>query len=57
MIVVVLLELGAGIAWGVDKPKMVSSVAKEYQVAVQLYDFTLTTVDASDRIVAVPNQK
>lgn len=57
LMVIVLLELGAGIAWAVDKPKIIAGLTQEYTAAVSNYDYVQTQVDSRNRIIVSPNQK
>ncbi|OQV22346.1 hypothetical protein BV898_03843 [Hypsibius exemplaris] len=57
MIIIVLLELGAGIAWAVDENKIVSEYTTDFNAALPFYDFIDTTISSENQIVVKPHQR
>ncbi|XP_055341894.1 tetraspanin-1-like isoform X1 [Paramacrobiotus metropolitanus] len=56
LILVVLLELGAGIAFAVDKPTIIHNVARDFAMSVDNYDYVKTGLDSNDRIVILQDR-
>lgn len=56
MILVILLELGAGIAFAVDKNTIVDGIARDFGRAIDNYDYVQTTLDAGNHIVVVQDR-
>ncbi|GAV05220.1 hypothetical protein RvY_15387 [Ramazzottius varieornatus] len=56
LIIIVLLEIGAGIAWAVDRPKLLTNIANGYENAIDSYDYVMTTRDVNNRVIVTPYQ-
>lgn len=56
LVIIVLVEMGAGIAWAVDRPRLLHNIATGYERAVVNYDYVMTTLDVNNRLVVTQYQ-
>ncbi|OQV22347.1 hypothetical protein BV898_03844 [Hypsibius exemplaris] len=56
LIIIVLMEMSAGIAWSVYKPKLLTGFTNQFNAALPYYDFVATAVDSNKHIAVSPRQ-